>query len=335
MTAPSWHPGTLLQLSGSYWQTVALHAGVKLGVFTRLAEKPLAAKQVAAHADADERGLEMLLNALCAMQLLKKDQDRYELTGAARTYLVEGAPEYIGYMILHHHHLSGHWARLDEAVRSGKPLRTRSSFSEEVEREAFLMGMFNNAMLQAPGLVEQIDLGERRTLLDLGGGPGTYAIHFCKKYPQLEAVVFDLPTTRPFAEKTIARFDMSRRIRFVPGDYLSDEIEGSYAAVWLSHILHGEGPEDCRGIVKKAVRALAPGGMILIHEFILDDTMDGPLFPALFSLNMLLGTGRGQAYSEGQLSAMLSEAGVRQIRREGYRGPTDSGIISAVKHRGV
>jgi hypothetical protein len=70
--------------------------------------------------------------------------------------------------------------------------------------------------------------------------------------------------------------------------------------------------------------------MILIHEFILHDTMDGPLFPALFSLNMLLVTGSGQAYSDALLRRMLAEAGVTQIKREDYSGPTESGILSGI-----
>jgi hypothetical protein len=70
--------------------------------------------------------------------------------------------------------------------------------------------------------------------------------------------------------------------------------------------------------------------MILIHEFILNDEMSGPLFPALFSLNMLLGTPSGQAYSEQQLSGMLSSAGVRNIRRIAIDSPNDSGLIAGV-----
>ncbi|RJQ75017.1 MAG: methyltransferase [Desulfobacteraceae bacterium] len=331
MNEQPWHPGTLLQLAGSYWQTFALHAGVKLKVFTHLAGKALTAEEAAGRMGAAARGLTRLLNALSAMRLLEKEGDRYALSDAARRYLVEGAPEYVGFIILHHHHLSGSWARLDEAVHSGRPLRARAAFNEEGQREAFLMGMFNSAMLQAPAVVNQVDLGQHRTLLDLGGGPGTYAIHFCQKNPQLQAVVFDLPTTRPFAEKTIERFGLSERIRFDSGDYLADEIDSTYDVVWMSHILHAEGPEDCRQIISKAVRTLSPGGMILIHEFILDDSMDGPLFAALFSLNMLLGTPTGRSYSEAQLKEMLADAGIAQIRREAYRGPNDSGIISGVR----
>ena len=91
-----------------------------------------------------------------------------------------------------------------------------------------------------------------------------------------------------------------------------------------------EGPEDCRKIIRKTVAALEPGGLILVHEFLLNNTMDGPLFPALFSLNMLLGTPGGQSYSEKQIMDMLAEAGVKEIRRIDFRGPNDSGIIAGV-----
>jgi len=96
---------------------------------------------------------------------------------------------------------------------------------------------------------------------------------------------------------------------------------------WLSHILYGEGPEECRQIIQKAVDALEPQGTIIIHEFILNNSMDGPLFPALFSLNMLLGTDSGQSYSEQQLTDMLLAAGVTNIRRIPIKSPNDSGLL--------
>jgi hypothetical protein len=66
---------------------------------------------------------------------------------------------------------------------------------------------------------------------------------------------------------------------------------------------------------------------VMIHEFILNDTMDGPVFPALFALNMLLGTPAGQAYSERQLMDMLAAAGAHDLRRIPVQTPNDSGVI--------
>jgi SAM-dependent methyltransferase len=231
---------------------------------------------------------------------------------------------------MHHHHLMESWSKLDQAVKSGKPQRTRSSYSKEEWRESFLMGMFNLAMGLAPQIVPAIDVSKRQHLLDLGGGPGTYAIHFCLNNEHLRATVFDLPTTRPFAEKTIRQFKLEDRIDFKDGNYLEDPVEGRYDVAWLSHILHGEGPDDCRMIIQKAVNALEPGGMIIIHDFILNNSMDGPLFPALFSLNMLLGTESGQSYSEAQIQDMLTAAGVSDIRRIAIQSPNDSGILLGI-----
>ncbi len=334
MSTFDWHPGTLLQLSGSYWQAFALHAAVKLGLFNILSKEPLTAKAASQVLETDIDGTERLLNALSAMALIQKKERRYALTEAARRYLVEASEEYIGYLILHHHHLSSPWTRLDESVRTGGPQRRSASFSDGPQREAFLMGMFNQAMQQAPVVVEQIPLGGRERLLDFGGGPGTYAIHFCLRNPDLSATVFDLPTTRPFAEKTISRYGLSDRIRFHPGDFITDEIDGQYDVAWLSHILHGEGEADSRKLIAKAVASLSPNGLIFIHEFILDDNMDGPLFPALFSLNMLIGTEKGQSYSEKQLRQMLAEAGIDKIERVPYQGPTQSGILKGIVGQG-
>jgi hypothetical protein len=149
----------------------------------------------------------------------------------------------------------------------------------------------------------------------------------------MRGTVYDLPTTRPFAEKTIAKFGLTNRIDFMDGNYLEEGVKGTYDVAWLSHILHGEGPDECRTIISKTVEALEPGGLIMIHEFVLDDTMDAPLFPALFSLNMLLGTDKGQSYSEAELTGMLSGAGVSEIRRLPFRGPNESGILTGVAKR--
>jgi hypothetical protein len=123
---------------------------------------------------------------------------------------------------------------------------------------------------------------------------------------------------------------MAERVDFLEGDYIEGAVSGSYDVVWMSHILHGEGPEDCRRMLQKAVSVLVPGGMLIVHDFILQDSMDGPLFPALFSLNMLVGTQCGQSYSERQLKEMLLSAGVTEIQRHPFVGPTESGIVTGI-----
>ncbi len=327
MTTDPWHPGRLLSVSGSYWHTCTLHAGVKLGIFTAIGDDALAAPALAEKLGTDSDGTARLLDALTAMALLSKKDGQYRNTPISRTCLSKDSDQYIGYMILHHHHLIESWNRLDEAVATGRPIEDQLPISKEDRRENFLMGMFNTASLTAPALVKAFDLSDRQHLLDLGGGPGTYAIHFCRQHPQLAATVFDLPTTRPFAEKTIARFDLSDRIRFTAGDYTAEEIPGHYDVVWMSHILHSESPDVGVPLLKKVAAVLEPGGVLMVHDFILDDTLDGPLFPALFSLNMLVRTESGRSYSEKEITNMLMEGGFKTVTRHPFRGPTESGVM--------
>ena len=332
MSSYAWSPADLLQTSGSYWSACTLHAAVKLDLFTPLSMSPLVAGQLADRCQLDERGLTMLLDALTAMFLLNKEAGAYRATPFASQYLSRDSEDYLGHIIMHHHHLVDSWSRLDESVRSGRPSRKRVSHdAADEERESFLLGMYNLARMIAPQVAARVDLSGRRHLLDLGGGPGTYAIHFCRENPELQATVFDLPGTQPIAEQTIRQFGMQERIDFLPGDFQTDPVAGDYDVAWLSHVLHGEDPVGCATMVDKAVATLVPGGLLLVQEFILDDTRTRPLFPALFSLNMLLGTPSGQAYSAREIKQMLSAAGLGQVRRLPISLPNGAGVICGEK----
>jgi len=320
-----WNIGQLLSISSSYWRSSTIHAAVRLEVFSALGSEQLTASEISDRIGAQERGLAMLLNALTAMGLLEHTDKRYKNTGFSRSFLVKGEPGYIGYIIMHHFHLVDAWAKLHEAVVTGRPVEKRSH-GEEVERESFQMGMFNLAMAIAPQIASSVNLAGRHHLLDLGGGPGTHAIHFCLANPGLKATIYDRQTTEPFAKKTVERFGLADRIAFVAGDFNQDRLEGSYDVAWLSQILHSNTPEECRALINKTMQALEPGGLILIHDFFLNDSMDGPLFPALFSMNMLL-SNHGRSYSEKEVSDMLQQAGAREIHRLEFQGPNDSAIL--------
>jgi hypothetical protein len=321
------NPGEILGISGAFWKSLALHAGVKLDLFSLIGEEAPAAREISEKLSGDERGIGTLLNALSAMGLLLKKEGRFENSPSAKAFLVKSSPRYVGYMVRHHSNLVDSWSRLDEAALTGRPSRRGGRHDAGSDLEDFIMGMHNNTAGFAPRAVKQISLEGRRNLLDLGGGPGTWAIHFALANPGLRATVFDLPDTRTFADRTVGQHGVSDRVTFHPGDFITDDLPCCYDTVWLSHILHGEGPEDCRRIIAKAVGALDPGGIIMIHEFILEDDKTSPLFPALFSLNMLTGTPAGRSYSRGELEGMLTEAGVGEIEMLPFQGPTESRIL--------
>ena len=330
MTA-HWDPATLLETSGSYWQGAALQAGVRLDIFTTLSDASLPADSLAKLLDCDERSLAMLLRALTAMDLLVKDRVGYRCPEPLCYWLDKNSGQYLGNIIRHQHHLMESWGRLDQAVQTGKPQRQHSSHDEQEWREDFLLGMHNLSHLLAPQLVPLLPLQNPKKLIDIGGGPGTWALHFCQQYPELQATVFDLPSSETIFQQNVAKNVMAERVRFVGGDFLHQPIGNGFDTAWLSHVLHGESPANAATLIKHAAAALISGGTLMIHEFILSDHTQGPLYPALFSLNMLLGTEQGQSYSELELEQMCQAAGLEEITRIGLPAQIKSGVLCAQK----
>ena len=317
--------GALLKTSSSYWQACTLHAGVGLDIFSKLQSEKLTGSEVAEKIKGNDRAVETLLNALVAMGLLEKKGLTFNNTEFSKKHLVKDSPDYIGHIILHHRHLVDGWNQLDKAVQTGLPVEKRS-YGEKVERESFLMGMFNLASSIAPTIAKQISLEGRTHLLDLGGGPGTHAIYFCLENKNMKATIFDRATTHDFAAETVKRFGLSERIDFQAGDFNDDSLGGPYDVAWLSQILHSNGPEECKQLIAKTVASLEKGGLIMVHDFFLEENRASPLFPALFSLNMLLNN-NGQSYTEGDVREMFMAAGVKNIERLPFQGPNDSYIL--------
>jgi hypothetical protein len=321
-----WTPEKILKTSGSYWESFTLHAAVKLDVFTLIENNFKNLSKISKKLNADKRAVTMFLNALAAMGLLNKENDCFKNTEQSKAFLVKDSPEYIGSIILHSYNCVKPWASLVNAVKSGSSNKNILDMQED-ERRDFLMGMNVLASINSKKAAAAVDLSGCAHLLDLGGGPGTFSINFCKENPELKATIYDLIDSKPFADKMIRKTGLEHRIDFKAGNFITDEIDGDYDAVWISHILHGENYDNCVRLVKKAVLATKPGSKIYVHDFILDDEGDGPLFASMFSLNMLVNTQDGQSYSEKEIFNMLQQAGLKDVERLPFKGDNDSGII--------
>jgi hypothetical protein len=89
------------------------------------------------------------------------------------------------------------------------------------------------------------------------------------------------------------------------------------------------GPEGNLDLFRRAWRALAPGGRIVVQDFLLEPDKTAPPWAALFSLNMLVGTEQGASYSEPEYDQWLREAGFTQVRR--VRLPEPAGLMVGVR----
>jgi SAM-dependent methyltransferase len=152
-------------------------------------------------------------------------------------------------------------------------------------------------------------------MLDVGGGPGTFAIAFAEAEPGLHAEVLDQAPVLPIAEGHIRAAGLESRVTTRAGDLRKGSLGEGYDLILLSAICHMLGEEENRDLLARCARALAPGGRVAIREFILDPDRAGPPGPALFALNMLVGTEHGNSYTEAEYRSWMEQAGLEEINR--------------------
>lgn len=300
-------------VGSQFMESRILLTAVRLNLFGILGRGVSDAVEVARAAGADPRACAMLLDTLCAMGFVAKEDGRYRVHPGREEYLVPGGSHYVGDILGHHERLWHRWSKLTEVVTSGKPAPRQAAAStgeDEASRRDFILGMANIGAQGARELVRALDPRGPMTLLDVGGGPGTYALQFAEHNPELNAVVFDLPEVVPIAEEQIAARGLGERVRAVGGDYLQDKLPVGNQLVLLSNIIHSLGPDDVRALFARVHESLVPGGRLILKDFFVGADRTGPLWPAVFSINMLVGTEDGRSYSEEEVLGWLGDAGL-------------------------
>jgi precorrin-6B methylase 2 len=305
----------LARLNGGYAESRILHAAVEVGIFDALDTAGRTAAEIARQLGADPRATELLLNALVALRLVRKDRDSFKETDVSRNFLAAESPTSYAGMIRFDAALWPLWERLAETVRSGTPARDPDNFqSSPEETTRFIDGMASlvRARGDARVLADTLDLAGARRLLDVGSGPGTYPLEFCRRHPELHVTIFDLPGTLEVTRRHLRGSGLEDRIRLVPGDYRRDMLPGGHDTAFLSNVVHGEDEASIRALFRSVRAALTPGGRLLIKDHVTDESGTSPAPAALFSIAMLLFT-RGRDYAYGELRAWLLEAGFARV----------------------
>jgi acetylserotonin N-methyltransferase len=326
-------PAPVLELLEAFRCSQVLFAGVSLGAFDVLEAGPARLEDLARKLSAQPDALGRLLDTCVGLGLLRREGERYANAPVASTYLVRTSPRRLtGYLNYSNRVLWKLWAHLDDAVREGTnrwkqglgldgPLFT-SFFRNEDDKREFILGMHGFGQISSPEVVKAFDLAEFRRLVDLGGATGHLAVAACRRYPHLRAAVFDLPEVLPLARELLAGEEVADRIELVAGDFFTDVLPPAdlYA---VGRILHDWPDDKVQRLLGAIHRALPEGGALLVGEKMLDDDRAGPRWAQLQSLNMLV-CAEGKERTLGEYTALLSEAGFRDVQGRRTASPLDA-----------
>ena len=282
---------------------------LELDLFRALGEGSTA-PAVAACVGANARAMEMLLNALVALGSLEKTESVFRCTSEAKAFAASRAE------LMHTVRRWDTWSTLTDCVRTGTTTKKPGAKRDQDGTEDFIGAMHARAGRVADQVVLAIGAERVTRMLDLGGGPATFTIAFARAHSGLHAEVLDLASVVPIAERHIRESGLSDRVKTRVGDLRSDPFGQGYDLILASAVCHILDEAENQDLFRRCARALGPKGRLVIREFILAPDRTQPKEAALFALNMLTATTRGNVYTEAEYREWLSAAGFQNITRQ-------------------
>ena len=317
--SPAALPDDFQEVLNAWRESRIVLTAIELDLFTAVGKGTTPA-EVAARLQTDPRATDLLLHALAALGLLEKRGASFHNGPVAAQFLCAGSPDDRRRALMHIAALWHRWSALTECVRKGEPAPRGPR--DAAEPEAFIAAMHANSTQRAPALIAALDLLGVRRVLDVGGGSGGYAVALARAVPALRVEVLDLADVVPLTARYVAAAGVSDRVTVKAGDLNADDLGAGYDLVLISAICHMNGPAQNADLIRRAAKALAPGGRLVVHDHVLEPDRTAPKAGAIFAINMLVNTAAGGNYTEAEYFEWMSEAGLVDLAHARLPGPT-------------
>lgn len=319
-TAPANRPSPekIYMLFNAFQQTAALHSGIELDVFTAIGSGSNTTALLAAKTGAAERGVRILCDYLTVMGLLTKEEGRYGLTADSALFLDRHSPACLapvaGFLGAEWH--AQNIKSLTAAVRKGGTVGVHGD-NTKPQDEVWVAFARSMAQLTTPAanfIAELIGAAEGRPckVLDIAAGHGMYGITIAKKNPRAQIVAVDWPAVLAVAKENAETAGVLERYTTRPGSAFETELGEGYDFVLLTNIFHHFDQPTCEKLMRRLGAALKPDGKAITLEFVPNEDRVTPAAAAAFSLNMLVGTEAGDAYTFSEYEAMFRNTGFRE-----------------------
>ena len=304
----------------SMYRVPALSVALELDIFESLDAQPDSPEGLAERRDFDVRGLRALLPMLMQLGFLVQHGGLYQLTEAGKQYMLKGSPFcWDGLFKRISATMTAHKLLLEtinkERARAAKNRPVDGWESGHVDmplaRDVTAF-MHSHSAPAAYGMARTCDFSGIRKVLDVGGGSGCFSIALAGMRPDIYCTIMELPTICELAQRYIEEAGVTGQVDTIVVDMFRQPWPRGFDAHFFSNIFHDWSIETCVELAKKSYEALPPGGSILLHEMLLDDSGTGPAPAVAFSLLMAMGT-LGQQFTLAQLRDILEQAGFRNV----------------------
>lgn len=260
----------IYDISFNYWNSAVLRAGVKLGLFNVLEQQSLSSTEISQQLQTNPSFTQSFLETCVILGLIINEKEQYQNTAETSDFLVSGKPKYIGDHILHITNSWYTWGNLDQLIREGKTqLPFDNNFVDaDTYWKDYMKGQHARSTAgQGELLVKHVDLANKKKLLDLGGGAGSYSLALCAANPEIKSFVVDQKEPLAIAKYLVKEQNLQNQITLIPGDFHTIDLDTDYDVVLISGVVCTISATECRTIFARAYNALVPGGLVIVQDF--------------------------------------------------------------------
>jgi ubiquinone/menaquinone biosynthesis C-methylase UbiE len=294
----------------------AIRAAVELRLWEKVASGADTAEKLVAQEGWNPTGTRVLLEAMCALNLLSREEDHYALVPEAEYYLIPGKPTYKGDILLNEYGWEDN-GKLGESIRSGKrPLKYDATTADVVSlwiadysrRWVYPEVYFEKEDELWKSLDIQAHDGLR--VLDVACGPAPISMALARQQPGVHLTWLDWETVLQTGLKAATKLGIENQVSLLPGDlWMLDFGSDAFDVAFLGNVTHFFSPEENTRLFRKVHTALAPGGVIIVNS-VARREIDGAAFADLW---LYAATASGGAYDFGEYKFMLENAGFTDV----------------------
>jgi len=300
----------------------AVRVALELDIFTTIAAGQCTLEEITGTIGASKRGLRILLDALCPLGLLHKDQGIYCLTPTSEAFLVRGKPTWSAdaYLVI--------WRdrdKLMQAVRMG----TATLDIPRLTAEDLWANWAAPALLTWPRSAEtarerwtQLGITEDTRpgwlVLDVACGSGVGSFVLAQADPTTRVFALDFPKVLAIAFQVAEMMGIREQVNFCPGNLLLDEFpDEQFDVVLFGAILYYFKSDDVTAILRKAYHALKSDGLVVIRSLIADEERCQNEKALLVALEIFHDAPHGEVYTFSEYKGILETEGFTDVTQRG------------------
>jgi len=331
-TAPL--PSLALDVYLPMMKSAALITAGELGIFAALSPGPLPVEELAGRLGTSVQGTDRLCAVLTQTGYLERTpENRLRNSPHAQAWLTESGRQDWNSGLRWFGHAWQLMSGLREAVVRGSPATTLWDLmhAHPGMGQDFAAYMKDYAASVVEDVQRAIEVpATARTLLDVGGSHGLHAAAFCRRFPELHAVIYDLPVSLTHTRNWIAGWGLADRITCREGNIVSDALPSTFDVITYFLVAHNQTDENNARIIKKLAQALNPSGRLYVYEYVREPAdrhrvSSTEALAAAFDLTLLVETGT-HLHTAERIQAWLSDAGLEDIRRTDLQ-PSEKGSV--------